>query len=63
MSESITDARAAVRRAIAEVEKTFRVGESDVWEDLRLLRKVEDRLTRRLNDRRVAAQAAAEARP
>lgn len=45
MSDSINLARAAVRRAIAEVEKTFRVGESDVWEEIRLLRKVEASLT------------------
>lgn len=63
MSE--TAVMAARTRALASVmlEQTFAVGEVEVWEDLRLLRKVEDRLTARLNARRVAAQARAEARP
>ena len=59
MSGTLTEARAAVRAAITQVEQTFAVGETEVWEELRLLRKVEASLTERLCARRVAAQARA----
>lgn len=62
MSTGITDARAALRRAITATEATWNGAEKDaVMEELRLLRRVEDLQTERLNRQRVAQVS--EARP